>query len=94
MAAPSTPAPGLPEDRRSFWQAYQGDSAKELPSPQTLEPVDVLVLGGGIVGITSAYLLKQAGLRVGVVEASVVCGQKSVTGNSTAKLSAQARGEG
>ncbi|MFV8754521.1 FAD-dependent oxidoreductase [Nannocystaceae bacterium ST9] len=48
--------------------------------------VDVAVLGGGIVGITTAWLLGQAGLKVAVVEARrIVAG---VTGNTTAKVTA------
>src|SRR5215213_757319 len=46
--------------------------------------VDVAVLGGGITGIATAYMLKQAGASVAVVEAGRVV--KSVTGNTTAKI--------
>lgn len=46
--------------------------------------VDVCVIGAGITGLTTAYLLKQAGKRVAVLEArGIVSG---VTGNTTAKL--------
>ena len=47
--------------------------------------VDVAVLGGGIVGVTAAVLLKRAGMTVALVEANRV--GVGVTGNSTAKLS-------
>jgi glycine/D-amino acid oxidase-like deaminating enzyme/nitrite reductase/ring-hydroxylating ferredoxin subunit len=48
--------------------------------------VDVAVLGGGIVGLTAAWLLKQAGYKVAVIDArSIVTG---VTGNTTAKVTA------
>ena len=46
--------------------------------------VDVAVIGGGIAGIATAFLLKQAGVRVAVVEAGRVV--ESVTGNTTAKI--------
>jgi glycine/D-amino acid oxidase-like deaminating enzyme/nitrite reductase/ring-hydroxylating ferredoxin subunit len=47
---------------------------------------DVAVLGGGIVGITTAWLLKQAGYRVTVLEARrIIAG---ATGNTTAKVTA------
>jgi glycine/D-amino acid oxidase-like deaminating enzyme/nitrite reductase/ring-hydroxylating ferredoxin subunit len=46
--------------------------------------VDVAVVGGGITGLTTAILLKQAGLSVAVIEAGrVACG---VTGSTTAKI--------
>src|SRR3954467_823041 len=48
--------------------------------------VDVAVLGGGIAGLTTALLLKQAGATVAVLEAERV--GAGVTGNNTAKVSA------
>jgi glycine/D-amino acid oxidase-like deaminating enzyme/nitrite reductase/ring-hydroxylating ferredoxin subunit len=48
--------------------------------------VDVAVIGGGIVGITTAWRLKQAGYKVAVIEARrIVAG---VTGHTTAKVTA------
>lgn len=56
--------------------------------PLTGEPsVDVAIIGGGIVGITAAALLKQAGRTVAVLEAQRVGTQ--VTGGSTAKITSQ-----
>jgi glycine/D-amino acid oxidase-like deaminating enzyme len=49
--------------------------------------VDVAVLGPGIAGLSSALLLKRAGMRVAVVEAGRVSG--GTTGHTTAKVSAQ-----
>src|SRR5829696_5155469 len=54
--------------------AYQGDDLR----------VEVVVLGGGITGLTTAMLLKLAGASVAVIEAGrVACG---VTGYTTAKV--------
>ena len=52
------------------------------------EQADVCIVGGGLVGIYSAYLLAKRGLRVIVLEAnkSLACG---ATGLSTGKLTAQ-----
>jgi glycine/D-amino acid oxidase-like deaminating enzyme/nitrite reductase/ring-hydroxylating ferredoxin subunit len=60
-------------------------------APQTDHPplhgeatADVAVIGGGITGLTTALLLRRAGMRVAVLEAHRIgCG---VTGASTAKL--------
>ncbi|WP_207461173.1 FAD-dependent oxidoreductase [Azospirillum sp. SYSU D00513] len=46
--------------------------------------VDVAVIGGGIVGLTAALLLKRAGKRVAVLEMRRV--GRQVTGRSTAKI--------
>jgi glycine/D-amino acid oxidase-like deaminating enzyme/nitrite reductase/ring-hydroxylating ferredoxin subunit len=45
---------------------------------------DVVVIGGGIVGLTTALLLQQAGRKVVLLEARRIGGQ--VTGGSTAKI--------
>jgi glycine/D-amino acid oxidase-like deaminating enzyme len=49
--------------------------------------VDAAVLGAGIAGLTTAFLLKSAGLRVAVLEAGGVC--RGATGHTTAKVSVQ-----
>ena len=63
-------------------------------APQTHYPTlsgsggaDIAVVGAGIVGLTTAYLLAQAGLSVAVLEARRV--GRQVTGRSTAKITSQ-----
>jgi glycine/D-amino acid oxidase-like deaminating enzyme/nitrite reductase/ring-hydroxylating ferredoxin subunit len=48
---------------------------------------DVAVIGAGIVGLTTAYLLTQAGLSVAVLESRRI--GRQVTGRSTAKITCQ-----
>lgn len=49
------------------------------------EPVDVVVVGAGLTGLTTALLLSRAGVRVSVLEARTV--GAGTTGRSTAKIS-------
>lgn len=47
----------------------------------------VLLLAGGITGVTTAYMLKQKGKKVGLIDMGGIC--QLVTGNTTAKVTAQ-----
>ena len=69
----------------TYWSASAG--ATGFPPMSGDLAVDIAIIGGGIVGITTARLLKDAGLTVAVLEAHRVGGQ--VTGKSTAKISSQ-----
>jgi glycine/D-amino acid oxidase-like deaminating enzyme/nitrite reductase/ring-hydroxylating ferredoxin subunit len=77
-------ATGAPQNRTYWNETAQAPSSPRLAGD--IE-VDVAIIGGGIVGITTARLLKDRGLRVAVIEARRV-GQQ-VTGKSTAKMSSQ-----
>ncbi len=76
----------LPRSEKSFWrEAYP---AKTLyPSLTDHIETDVVVVGGGITGLTAAYLLKQSGKRVVVVEKHTIGG--GTTGRSTGKVTSQ-----
>lgn len=50
---------------------------------------DVLIIGGGIVGILCAQKLKEAGVDYVLVEANKICG--GITKNTTAKITSQHR---
>jgi glycine/D-amino acid oxidase-like deaminating enzyme/nitrite reductase/ring-hydroxylating ferredoxin subunit len=64
-----------------------GPQPPELPELEGDVRADVAVLGGGIVGITTALLLKEAGVRVVLLEADRLAA--GVTGHTTAKVSSQ-----
>ncbi len=70
--------------RTSLWLAAPEE---ESAFPRLDRPlsVDAAVLGGGIVGLSTALFLKRAGMTVAVIEASRV--GTGVTGHTTAKLS-------
>lgn len=72
----------IPQQSQSFWI----DSTLESNYPKLTENifVDVAIVGGGLVGINAAKLLKQAGKTVAVLEAEQVA--VGVSGHTTAKI--------
>lgn len=75
----------LPGQPASIWNATEPGSP--YPVLEADRSVDVAIVGGGIVGLTAALLLKHAGKTVAVLESRRVAAQ--VTGNSTAKITSQ-----
>jgi glycine/D-amino acid oxidase-like deaminating enzyme/nitrite reductase/ring-hydroxylating ferredoxin subunit len=68
----------------SIWLETAGPEFPRLDRDIT---ADVAVIGGGIVGVTTALLLHEAGARVVLIEANRV--GHGVTGHTTAKVSSQ-----
>ena len=68
-----------------YWNATA--EAPGFPALSGDVAVDVAIVGGGIVGVTTARLLKDMGQSVAVIEALRV--GRQVTGRSTAKMSSQ-----
>jgi glycine/D-amino acid oxidase-like deaminating enzyme/nitrite reductase/ring-hydroxylating ferredoxin subunit len=76
---------GFDKPPLSYWMAsVQFHEYEQLSND--LE-VDVAIVGGGIVGITTAYMLKENGLKVAVLEATKIL--HGTTGHTTAKVTAQ-----
>lgn len=75
----------FPDVAESYWL----DSAELRKFPKVTEDVvaDAVVIGAGISGVMTAYLLTQQGYKVVVVEAGKVL--NGTTGYTTAKLTAQ-----
>ncbi|MFD2639199.1 FAD-dependent oxidoreductase [Piscibacillus salipiscarius] len=77
--------PKFPDQSHSIWF--------EETSIPTFEPLtedlttDVVIIGGGITGITAAYLLSQQNIKVALLEASTLL--NGTTGHTTAKVTAQ-----
>ncbi len=75
----------LPGKPGSCWVATAPETA--YPKLAGSQEADVAVVGAGIVGVTAAYLLSQAGLSVALLEARRI--GRQVTGRSTAKITTQ-----
>ena len=75
----------LPGEARSCWVASAPPTS--YPRYERSDRTEIAVVGGGIVGLTTACLLARAGRAVTVLEALSV-GQQ-VTGRSTAKITTQ-----
>ncbi len=75
----------LPSAPQSYWLA----SAQPPAYPALDEDLtaDVAIVGGGITGLTAAFLLKKAGLRVALLEAGRIA--HGVSGHTTAKITSQ-----
>ncbi|WP_100405801.1 FAD-dependent oxidoreductase [Bacillus solitudinis] len=69
----------------SYW--LTSTTLPTFPALQQDLDVDVLIVGAGITGITTAYLLKDSGLRIAIVEATSIA--NGTTGHTTAKITAQ-----
>lgn len=75
----------MPQYPEPYWR----DSV-ELPSFPKLEKsieADVGIVGGGITGITAAYILAKQNVKVALVDAGVIL--NGTTGHTTAKITAQ-----
>lgn len=70
---------------KSVWQ----DTARLPHFPQLKKDIhtDVLIIGGGIAGILTAYFLHQAGVKYVLVEKNMIC--SGTTQNTTAKITYQ-----
>jgi glycine/D-amino acid oxidase-like deaminating enzyme/nitrite reductase/ring-hydroxylating ferredoxin subunit len=67
----------------SYWLATRGEAAGHPPLDGD-RSVDAVVIGGGIVGVTTAYLLRRSGLSVALVEMDHI--GAGASGYTTAKL--------
>lgn len=65
-----------------YWQ--QGTSLPRFPKLDRDIDVDVVVIGGGVTGITTAHLIKESGARVALIERDLCCSND--TGHTTAHL--------
>ncbi|GGG13502.1 FAD-dependent oxidoreductase [Paenibacillus abyssi] len=75
----------LPQYPKSHWLASA--SLPDFPKLSDDIKVDVAIIGAGITGITTAYLLSKQGIKVALIEAGQIL--NGTTGHTTAKITAQ-----
>lgn len=75
----------LPKFTKSYWRKIR--SNKTFPRLESDVSTEVCIIGAGIAGVTAAYALAQAGVKVIVIEGSKIT--SGTTGFTTAKITAQ-----
>lgn len=69
---------------KSVWQET---ALPQFPQLDGDAKTDVLIIGGGMAGILTAYFLHQNGIKYMLVEKDRICGEN--TRNTTAKITVQ-----
>ncbi|NLB37333.1 MAG: FAD-binding oxidoreductase [Clostridiales bacterium] len=69
----------------SYWIDTTQDTS--YPKIENDIDVDVAIVGGGITGITTAYLLNMRGVKLAVIDANRIA--KGTSGHTTAKITSQ-----
>jgi len=72
---------------QSYWIASASDLSDKYPELKEDIKTDAVIVGGGIAGITCAYLLQKEGIRTAILEADRIC--RGTTGHTTAKITSQ-----
>ncbi len=75
--------------RDSYWHNTAGSKSKTSENKDSLDgkKFDLLIIGSGLTGLTTAYLLRNSGLKIGIIEATSI--GYGVTGYTTAKITVQ-----
>lgn len=71
----------------SYWIDVTKEDSPHFAPLSTDISVDVCIIGGGITGISTAYLLAKSGLKVCILEKDNIA--QHATGNTTAKITSQ-----
>lgn len=75
----------LPEKSASYW--LDSLAAEQFPKLEHNLETDTVIVGGGIVGITAAYLLTKANIKTTLIDGDRLF--NGTTGHTTAKITAQ-----
>ena len=70
---------------KSYWLA--STPTTNYPILDENIDVDIVIIGGGLAGISSAYLLQKEGLKIAILESNHIC--QGTTAHTTAKITSQ-----
>jgi len=75
--------------RNSYWHESADNIIKVAKNEETLDDknFDVLIIGAGLTGLTTAYLLKDDGYKIGIIDETAI--GYGVSGYTTAKITVQ-----
>lgn len=75
--------------RKSYWHESAGNKKESKNNKNDLNDkhFDVLIIGAGLTGLNTAYLLKDSGYKIGIIEGTKL--GFGVTGYTTAKITVQ-----
>ncbi|MFB6469480.1 FAD-dependent oxidoreductase [Cytobacillus sp. Hz8] len=74
----------MPQFPEPYWRELELQGFQALMEDQSF---DITIVGGGIAGITTGYLLANEGMKVAIVDAGKIL--NGTTGHTTAKVTAQ-----
>lgn len=72
---------------KSYWISSWIENKKEYPKLQNNKEAEIVIIGGGLTGLTTAYYLTKERKNVVLLEKDKICNHTS--GNTTAKITSQ-----
>src|SRR5690349_8227337 len=90
---PSMPVPSRPASTSSRSRARRRARLPRSANLQAVDPADVVIVGGGVIGLAAAYRLAEQGARVRLVDASGGRGASWVAAGMLAPVSEASFGE-
>ncbi|MGD9570167.1 MAG: FAD-dependent oxidoreductase [Sedimentibacter sp.] len=75
--------------RNSYWHESADNKIDVIKNKEELndKKFDILIIGAGITGLNTAYLLKDSGYKIGIIDGTTI--GYGVTGYTTAKITVQ-----
>ena len=71
-------------EHKSIWEDYSKTINNNIKPFKNIK-TDILIIGGGITGLTTAYFLKDTNKKITIIDKSLI--GKGVTSKTTAKIS-------